>query len=451
MFFALLGAPIASAFCGYYAGHDGEAVVNAQSVVVVGWTGTDVALTLASDFSGNAADFALLVPVPAVLGPENVEELSPDVLTRLDGYSAPRLVSHPVGSLGCFDDTELSRASQASVTGPALVMGCEGDSQTTTSGGSEELTESVTVEAQFVTGVYEILVLSAEDSGGLQRWLDTNGFSVPTEAGAILQSYIDQGDSFLVARVWVGASGDSGSGDSGPAVDTGGSYTGDSATPEFASAEWLPPLQIRYPSTTLTLPLRLGALSSAGSQDLLIYGLVPHSFGALAISNLPEGVPEDECLFSPQGVHEFSEFYEERFDEAVARNGGSAWALEYAWEPEQCDPCTSEPLAQGLIAELAPGVDPADTFFSRLHLRYTPAGMTEDLALYTSHIHDTDQERYIAYSSYTAAFFPICDFGWVDGDATCSAMGTESGTCGAVPLLVVTAGALLRLRRKKQR
>lgn len=306
------------------------------------------------------------------------------------------------------------------------------------------------MEAQFVTGVYEILVLSAEDAGGLQRWLDTNGFAVPTEAGAVLQSYIDQGDSFLVARVWVGTSGDSG-GDSSPAVDTGGSWTGDSAGSEFASAEWLPPLQLRYASTSLTLPLRLGALSSTGSQDLLIYGLVPHTFGALAISNLPEGVPEDECLFLPEGVHEFSEFYEERFDDAVARNGGSAWALEYAWEPEQCDPCTSEPLAADLITKLAPGVDPQDTFFSRLHLRYTPGGMSEDLALYPTRIKGTDQERYITYSSYTAAFFPICDVGWVDGDATCSELDIGSSSCGAVPLLVVTAGALLRLRRKKER
>lgn len=451
MILALLVMPGANAFCGYYAGHDGEAVVNTESVVVVGWTGTEVALTLASDFSGNAADFALLVPVPAVLGPEDVEELGPTVLSRLDGYSAPRLVSYPVGSLGCFDDTDLSRASQASVASPALAMGCDADNSLETTGGTEELTESVTVEAQFVTGVYEILVLSAEDAGGLQRWLDTNGFSVPTEAGAVLQSYIDQGDSFLVARVWVGASGDSGTDDSSPALDTGGSYTGDSSTPEFAAAEWLPPLQIRYPSTTLTLPLRLGALSSAGSQDLLIYGLVPHTFGALAISNLPEGVPEDECLFLPEGAHEFSEFYEERFDEAVTRNGGAAWALEYAWEPEQCDPCTSEPLDADLIRKLAPGVDPADTFFSRLHVRYTPAGMTEDLALYTSHIKATDQERYIAYSSYTAAFFPICDVGWVDGDATCSELSMGDSTmCGAVPLLVVTGSALLRLRRKKR-
>lgn len=128
MILALVAAPQANAFCGYYAGHDGEAVVNTQSVVIVGWTGTDVSLTLASDFSGNAADFALLVPVPAVLGPEDVEELSPDVLSRLDGYSAPRLVSYPIGSLGCFSDTDLSRASQASVAGPAMMMGCEAES-----------------------------------------------------------------------------------------------------------------------------------------------------------------------------------------------------------------------------------------------------------------------------------------------------------------------------------
>lgn len=446
MFFALLVAPDAQAFCGYYAGHDGEAVVNTQSVVVVGWTGTDVSLTLASDFSGNASDFALLVPVPAVLGPADVSELDPSVLTELAGYSAPRLVSYPVGALGCYEDSELSRASQASLPVAAMAMGCQvnGESADTASG-TEELTESVTVEAQFVTGVYEILVLSAEDSTGLQAWLDVNGFSVPVDAATVLQSYIDQGNSFLVARVWLGDSADSGD-DSSPTRDTGGGWTGEAAAPE-----WLPPLQIRYASTSLTLPLRLGALSSSGSQDLLIYGVMPHTFGALAVSNLPEAVPEDECLFLPDGVYEFSPFYEERFADAVTRNGGAAWVLEYAWEPEQCDPCTTEPLSQGLIARLAPGVDPEDTFFSRLHLRYTPSTMTEDLGLYASHLQGADQERYIAYSRYTAAFFPVCDLGWVDGDATCSELGMGSGTCGAIPLLVVTAGALLRLRAKKRR
>lgn len=269
----------------------------------------------------------------------------------------------------------------------------------------------------------------------------------------MLQSYVDQGDSFLIARVWLGGNGDSGdtagTSDSGDTADTA-----DTAEAGGAAPTWLPPLQLRYAATSLTLPLRLGALSSSGSQDLLLYSVLPHAQGSLAISNVPEAFPEDECLFVADGAHDFSSAYTERFDEAVAAAGGAGWALEYAWEPEQCDPCTAEPLTNEVIRTFAPGLTSNNAFFSRLHLRYTPATMTEDLALYPTRRTATDQMRYISYSTYTAAFFPVCDVGWVEGDASCDwqlGQGTSSGMCGAIPLFVVGAGALLQLRKRRAR
>ncbi len=84
----------AHAFCGTYVGGAGAALTNVDSRVVLVRDGTRTTLTLASDVSGDIEDFAMLVPVPVVLGEGDVRTVDPGVLDRIDTCGAPRLVAY---------------------------------------------------------------------------------------------------------------------------------------------------------------------------------------------------------------------------------------------------------------------------------------------------------------------------------------------------------------------
>ena len=44
----------------------------------------------------------------------------------------------------------------------------------------------VTIEAQYTVGEYDILILSAQQSSGLETWLRQNGYRIPPGASAVI-------------------------------------------------------------------------------------------------------------------------------------------------------------------------------------------------------------------------------------------------------------------------
>ena len=59
----------------------------------------------------------------------------------------------------------------------------------------------VTIEAQFKVAEYDIVILSAKDSGGLDKWLRKNDYNIPKGANAVLRPYVEQDTKFFVAKV----------------------------------------------------------------------------------------------------------------------------------------------------------------------------------------------------------------------------------------------------------
>src|SRR5262249_44175956 len=106
----------------------------------------------------------------------------------------------------------------------------------------------VTIEAQYTVGEYDILILSARESGGLETWLRDNGYHVPSGASAVLGSYLKQGMRFFVAKVNLGEQ-----------AKLGFSY--------------LRPLQMAFETPKFMLPIRLGTLNADGAQELFVYAL----------------------------------------------------------------------------------------------------------------------------------------------------------------------------------
>ena len=106
----------------------------------------------------------------------------------------------------------------------------------------------VTIEATYTVGEYDILILSAKQSGGLQTWLLENGYTVPMGAHRVLASYIRQGMKFFVAKV----------------------NLGEQKRLGFA---YLRPLQVAYESSKFMLPLRLGMVNADGPQELFVFAI----------------------------------------------------------------------------------------------------------------------------------------------------------------------------------
>src|SRR4029077_15899875 len=106
----------------------------------------------------------------------------------------------------------------------------------------------VTIEAQYTVGEYDILILSAQQSTGLETWLRGNGYRIPPGATEVLASYIKQGMRFFVAKVNLAEQ-----------AKLGFSY--------------LRPLQVAYESPKFMLPIRLGMVNADGPQELFVYAL----------------------------------------------------------------------------------------------------------------------------------------------------------------------------------
>lgn len=407
----------AHAFCGTFVGGDGALLANTQSRVVLANDGSTTTLTFAVDYAGAASEFAMLLPVPEVLGPEDVGTVPTELLTRVDEWSTPREVAYT-----CDDVL----AASYSTGGCGLPLGCAEYALDNRVGGDTGVTAdgSVTVESSFSAAGYDFVVLTAEESAGLQAWLDTNGYALPAGGEAILQEYIDAGVYFLAAKVTLtGASGE---------------------------VQWLPPIQLRYASATWSLPIRIGTISGEGTQEVTVFALGNSSQGEVAIANYPEVMVEDECM-RPDAVP-IGDYYRARLDEAFA--GQAGWVQEYSWDlTANCDPCTT---AQGLTPEeLAQlGLDDYHGHLSRMRVRYTAEQATADLSMYGSGVlGGAEQIRFIQHADELEATFPICGEGLAENPAgTCLEADRIAvlGFAAWSPLGLLGGGALLySLRRRR--
>ena len=354
--------PEVLAFCGFYVAGADTQLYNQASQVAIARNGDQTVLTMASDYKGDVADFALVVPVPTILQPEQVQIVEFELLTRLDAYSAPRLVEYPAPS--CQELIDL-------FFGLTTVSALDAS-------GSEVTAQGVTVESSFTVGEYDIIILSAQESDGLETWLQQNNYQIPAGASEVLQPYIRQGMKFFVAKVNLAEFNEAG----------------------FQS---LRPLQISYESRRFMLPIRLGMVNAEVEQDLIVYLL--SSKGQTEVVNYRTvKVPTD--INVPGFVeNNFGEVYEAIFQKAH-EEASSAVFLEYAWNLNvKCDPCSARELTLDELQNLGaswirPSTDQwqlyeGDVFLTRLHVRYDRETFPEDLSFHATSNQASFQGRYI--------------------------------------------------------
>jgi MYXO-CTERM domain-containing protein len=344
--FILLGGPsAASAFCGFYvSGADSELYNNATMVVMMR-VGTRTVLSMQNSYQGPPQDFAMVVPVPVVLSEENVKTLPRQVFDRVDTLAAPRLVEYWEQD-PCAPQVEYQRMAFA--TGAA--------SMDRRSREEERGDLGVTVEAQFQVAEYDIVILSARDSSGLDTWLRREQYNIPRGAGEVLRPYVERGTKFFVAKVDV----ERVTFQSGRAV--------------------LSPLRMQYDTDEFSLPVRLGLLNSGGQQDLIVHILAPGQ--RYEVANYANTFIPTNIRVVNDVRDGFGGFYEALFRQTSASNPRTA-VTEYSWDASSCDPCPTEPLNPGelltLGADAMQGRPQSGFVLTRLHYRYSAQSLGEDL------------------------------------------------------------------------
>jgi hypothetical protein len=383
--------PTAWAFCGFYVAKADTKLYNKASQVVIARDDKKTVLTMANDYEGEVKDFAIVVPVPTVLQKEQVIVGKPKIIERLDAFSAPRLVEY-------FDpDPCEDRYRRA----PGVPMPVMRPSPQVSSESVRNRSLGVTVEARFNVGEYDILILGAKDSSGLETWLNRNGYKIPQGASSLLKPYIRQKMKFFVAKVNLDKFDETG-------------------------YQYLRPLQISYQSPKFMLPIRLGMMNADTAQDLIVYVLSPK--GQAEITNYRTVKVPSNVNIPVFVKEEFGDFYKSMFQTSYIREDRKVAFLEHAWDMGNCDPCSAEPLTNSELKDA--GVFWLDTnddtqsppnfrrrpnnfvnnnvFITRLHVRYTRDKFPEDLIFQETSNRENFQGRYILQHPFT-------------GEAKCSA------------------------------
>ena len=249
----MCAAQTALAFCGFYVTKADTTLFNRASKVVLVRDGDRTVVTMANDFQGDLTEFAVVIPVPTLLTRDQIHVGDQAVIDHLDAYTAPRLVEY-------FDHDPCRPIFLESAATPAVPRSMQRASA------SRDAALGVTIEATYTVGEYDIVILSAEQSGGLETWLRGNGYRMPAGAREVLGSYIKQGMRFFVAQV----------------------NLEERAALAYA---YLRPLQIAYESPKFMLPIRLGTVNADGPQDLVRLHADPQGPGRN--TELPDGEAAD--------------------------------------------------------------------------------------------------------------------------------------------------------------
>jgi len=367
----------AQAFCGFYVARADTSLFNKASQVVLVRDDDRTVITMANDFQGDVKDFAVVVPVPTFIERGQINVADGALIEHLDAYTAPRLVEYHDPDPCTRYELKSMAMNDANV--PQSVR--------------RDLEESgrakgVTIEASYTVGEYDILILSAKESGGLIQWLDDNDYRIPRGAEKVVDSYLKQDMRFFVAKVNLKEQSKLG----------------------FAK---LRPLQVAHEHNKFMLPIRLGTLNAQGKQELYVYALT--RTGRVETTNYRTvKLPSNNEV--PEFVQdEFADFYRAMFERKSVQENERAVFLEYAWDMAWCDPCAADPLSPDELRQLgvfwsndaqggrvAPG-QAQNVFVTRLHVRYDKDHFPEDLMFQETGDRQNYQGRYVIRHPYTAA------------------------------------------------
>ncbi|MBK7307867.1 MAG: DUF2330 domain-containing protein [Chitinophagaceae bacterium] len=384
-------SPVLFSFCGFYVSKADGTLKNKTSQVILVRDGNKSVITMYNDFKGDTKDFAMVVPVPVVLRKDDIKVVEQSIFQRLNDYSAPRLVEY-WDQNPCYGNKEEDKMSAAPSANEVVV---------TSAFGTKRSAKSVTVEAKYLVGEYDILILSAKESSGLKNWLNENGYKIPADAEEVLDPYIKSNLKFFVVKV-------------------------NEKEKQKLNNNFLRPIQISYNSPKFMLPIRLGMANADGDQDLIVYAFTRR--GRIESTNY-----RNADIVSNRNIplfvqKNFGAFYGNLFTNQWDKEGKSVAFLEYAWNVTpinqmKCDPCVGNPpteqdLVQSGVWWLGgkdwndysdvdndePDNGSKNVHFTRLHFRYNRKSFPQDLMFQVTPNTLNYQARYIITHPATGDF-----------------------------------------------
>lgn len=380
----LAASPMAFCFCGFYVSKADVSLKNKTSQVILVREGKKTVVTMYNDFKGDTKDFAMVVPVPVVLKKSDIHVVDQSIFQRLNDYSAPRLVEYyDANPCNANAYREEKMDMSAAVTSDAFKE----------SRSLRKKDNDVRIEAQYIVGEYDIMILSAKESSGLKTWLDQNGYKIPKNAEEVLDPYIKNNLKFFVVKV-------------------------NETEKKKLQNNFLRPLQISFRSEKFMLPIRLGMANADGDQDMIVYAFTRK--GRIECTNyrnvnIPTG--QNIPLFVQK---DFGTFYANLFTKQWNNENQSVGFLEYAWDVSpanyyHCDPCiATAPAEQDLVQsgvwwlknkdwsdysdvdnDDEPDNGNKNVHFTRLHFRYNRKSFPQDLFFQVTPNTETFQARYV--------------------------------------------------------
>jgi MYXO-CTERM domain-containing protein len=242
---------------------------NATQVVLMR-QGTRTVLSMQNELSGAAGGLRDGRAGAGRAQGGDVKTLTKEVFDRkVDAMGSPRLVEYweqdpcPADRGLWTVDADAAQESAGECTGRSA--GAKG------TGGY-----GVKIEAQFAVGEYQIVILSAKDSTGLDRYLRDQNYKIPAGAEPLLRPYVEGGSKFFVAKV-------------------------DPKKVKFDKGmAQLSPLRFHYDSEEFSLPIRLGLANARQAGPDRQH---PRAGAALRARELQERHDPDEPRRQGRGAH----------------------------------------------------------------------------------------------------------------------------------------------------
>jgi hypothetical protein len=223
----------------------------AQKAVIIR-DGPYEVLLLQTTYSGPAAGFAWIVPVPSRPSLDDIFVASSDFL------KGAFLTTQPGGSTSLVDPWRTHFGPTAGMPGT-------------------QITERVTVWGEVLVGDYRATILSAAEGTALQQWLRGHGYATPAALGPVADEYARKGWSFVALKM----------------------------NPERVPGQTLlrdmEPLGLRFKAEHLVFPLRISTLSAPERTSLL---LVVYSPETAVPGELPTmALPKETTLAPGESYH----------------------------------------------------------------------------------------------------------------------------------------------------
>jgi len=201
-------------------------------------------LVLQSSYSGNAADFGMILPLPSV--PESR-------MVKVDFFEELFKLS------GGLEDVARPAAERNADTGKAQGGG-------------------VVVVRRDVAGIFEVVTLKAESAKAFSDWLDKHGYRYDDMEAAkkVFQHYVDKKWYFAAIKVLL-----------------------DKAPKEFKGR--LQPMGLRFATSELCVPVKMASINAEG-MDFTIYTLTA---GAVTLPDFPAAFRKYAAPLSYAAVRPF--------------------------------------------------------------------------------------------------------------------------------------------------